>query len=572
MGLLYREFVSERYDDQGRIVGYRLNIPERFNFAFDVVDRLAEEKPHKTAMVWCNDSGDERRFTFRDMKDGSDRAAAFFQRLGIRKGDKVMLILKRHYEFWHCILALHRIGAIAIPATDQLMTRDLVYRLNASGAKAVVCTAEGRVSEHVDEAARRCPSLRTKVMARGVKDGWVSYEEGVAAGNPGQGGFKRPAGDEMPRNSDTMLLYFSSGTTGMPKMVAHDFTYPLGHIPTAVYWQSVDPDGLHFTVSDTGWGKAVWGGLYGQWLSEAAVFVLDFDRFTADSLLKCFAKYGITSFCAPPTIYRFLIKEDLSKYDLSSLRHALTAGEALNPEVYQRFYDMTGLKLMEGFGQTETTLTVGTFKWMQPKPGSMGMPSPAYSVDIVDENGKSVPTGSIGEIAVRTDRGRPAGMFLEYYRDEEKTSEAWHDDIYRTGDMAWRDSDGYFWYVGRADDIIKSSGYRIGPFEVESVMMEHPAVLECAVTGVPDPERGEVVKATVVLAKGYEPSDTLKRDLQDYVKTHTAPYKYPRIVEFVDSLPKTISGKIRRTEIRQKDRLGQAARPLTTPVTVGGDR
>jgi len=568
MSILYQNFVSERFDKHGRLVHFQLNIPSVFNFGYDVVDRLAADKPDKTALVWCNSNGDEKRFTFSEMKTYSDRAAAFFLQAGIRKGDRVMLILKRHFEFWHCIVALHKIGAIAIPATNQLLTKDLIYRFNAAGVKAVICTAEGQVSDCVDEAATVSPELSIKIIARGRKPGWLNYEDGIAQNLP----FIRPSGDDSPQNSDIMLMYFSSGTTGMPKMVAHDFTYPLGHIPTAAYWQDVSPDGLHFTVSDTGWAKSAWGCIYGQWLAETAIFIYDFDQFNAIDLLDAIAKYKVTTFCAPPTIYRFLIREDISKYDLSSLKHCLTAGEALNAEVFHKFYNLTHLKIMEGFGQTETTVAVATFRWMQPKPGSMGKPSPAFNVDIVDEHGRTVEIGMVGEIALRTNNGRPAGMLVGYYRDPDRTREAWHDDVYRTGDMAFRDADGYYWYVGRSDDIIKSSGYRIGPFEVESVLMEHPAVLECAVTGIPDIIRGEIVKATVVLARVYEPSDTLKKELQNYVKTHTAPYKYPRVIEFVDSLPKTISGKIRRTGIRRKDQIANTPPAATAiPAIAAGD-
>ena len=533
----------------GEVLDFRVKPLEHFNFAYDCVDALAESKPDKLAMVWCNEAGQERFVTFGEMKRESDRAAAFFQSLGIKKGDAVMLILKRHYEFWYCIIALHKIGAVVVPATNQLMQKDLVYRFNIAGIKAVVCTAEGQIASLVDEALPQSPTVEIKVLVRGRRQGWLSFEDGMAQA----GAFTRPQGADAPDVRDMMLMYFSSGTTGMPKMVAHNYLYPLGHIPTAVYWQNVDPDGLHFTISETGWAKSMWGKLYGQWLAEAAIFTYDYDRFNGDEILKCFGKYRITSFCAPPTIYRFLIKQDLERYDLSSLKNTVIAGEALNPEVFNQFQKMTGLKLMEGYGQTEMTLSVGTFYWMEPKPGSMGRPSPGYRVEIVDEAGNTLQAGEIGEIGVRTSEFIPAGMLMEYYRDEERTRQAWSDGLYRTGDTAWMDEDGYIWYVGRADDIIKSSGYRIGPFEVESVLMEHAAVMECAVTGIPDADRGQLVKATVVLAKGNIPSDNLARELQEYVKTHTAPYKYPRVIEFVSELPKTISGKIRRMDIRQRD-------------------
>lgn len=549
MGRLYKEYMIETLDSEGNVTRVTFKKDPNFNFAYDIVDRIARENPDKLAMVWCNEAGDEKFITFREMKEESDRAASFFQSIGIRKGDPVMLILRRHYEFWYCIIALHKLGAIAIPATNQLMTKDIVYRVNAASIKAVVCTADGHISDLVDEAQRETESLKIKILVRGKKDGWLSFEEGVSNAPP----FTPPEGDERPKADEIMLMYFSSGTTGMPKMVAHNYYYPLAHIPTAVYWHNVDPDGLHFTVSETGWAKSVWGKLYGQWIAEAAVFTFDFDRFNADELLRKMSKYKVTTFCAPPTIYRFLIKEDLSKYDLSSLKYCTTAGEALNPEVFKRFKEQTGIELKEGFGQTETTLVLATTTWMKPRPGSMGKPSPAYSVDIVDENGNSVSPGEVGEIVLRIEPERPVGLMVEYYRNPEMTAQAIRDGLYHTGDTAWRDEDGYYYYVGRIDDIIKSSGYRIGPFEVESVIMEHPAVLECAVTGVPDPLRGQVVKATIVLARGYEPSDALAKEIQEYVKQNTAPYKYPRIVEFVDELPKTISGKIRRTEIRKRD-------------------
>lgn len=447
------------------------------------------------------------------------------------------------------MMALHKIGAIAIPATNQLMAKDVVYRVNAASVKAIVCTSEGEISNVVDEAQLETETLKIKILTRANKEGWLNYEEGISQASE----FVAPTGDARPQAEEIMLMYFSSGTTGMPKMVAHNHYYSLAHIPTAVYWHNVEPEGLHLTVAETGWGKAVWGKLYGQWLAESAVFTFDFDRFHPDELLERIEKYKVTTFCAPPTIYRFLIKEDLSKYDLSSVKYCTTAGEALNPEVFNRFKGLTGIKLMEGFGQTETTLCLMTPYWIEPKPGSMGKPSPGYDMDLVDEEGDSVEPGQVGEIVLRLDKGKPAGLMMEYYRDDEKTNQAIRDGLYHTGDTAYRDEDGFYWYVGRTDDIIKSSGYRIGPFEVESVIMEHPSVLECAVTGVPDPVRGQLVKATIVLTKGYEQTEELKKEIQDYVKTHTAPYKYPRIIEFVNELPKTISGKIRRTEIRAKD-------------------
>lgn len=549
MSRLYKDFVNETLNSEGIVEKVTFKEDKFYNFAYDVVDRLAAEKPEKVAMVWCNEAGNEKIITFKEMKEYSDKTASFFQSLGIKKGDVVMLILKRHYEWWYCMMALHKIGAIAIPATNQLMAKDVVYRVNAASVKAIVCTSEGEISNVVDEAQLETETLKIKILTRANKEGWLNYEEGISQASE----FVAPTGDARPQAEEIMLMYFSSGTTGMPKMVAHNHYYSLAHIPTAVYWHNVEPEGLHLTVAETGWGKAVWGKLYGQWLAESAVFTFDFDRFHPDELLERIEKYKVTTFCAPPTIYRFLIKEDLSKYDLSSVKYCTTAGEALNPEVFNRFKGLTGIKLMEGFGQTETTLCLMTPYWIEPKPGSMGKPSPGYDMDLVDEEGDSVEPGQVGEIVLRLDKGKPAGLMMEYYRDDEKTNQAIRDGLYHTGDTAYRDEDGFYWYVGRTDDIIKSSGYRIGPFEVESVIMEHPSVLECAVTGVPDPVRGQLVKATIVLTKGYEQTEELKKEIQDYVKTHTAPYKYPRIIEFVNELPKTISGKIRRTEIRAKD-------------------
>lgn len=549
MSRLYKEFVNETLDSEGNVEKVTFKKDKYYNFAYDVVDRLAHDKPEKMAMVWCNEAGDEKFITFKQMKEYSDKTASFFQNLGIKKGDAVLLILKRHYEWWYCMMALHKIGAIVIPATNQLMAKDVVYRIKAASVKAVVCTSEGEISDIVDEAQRETETLSIKILTRAKKEGWINYEDGISQAPE----FIAPTGEDRPLAEEIMLMYFSSGTTGMPKMVAHNHYYSLAHIPTAVYWHNVEPGGLHLTVAETGWGKAVWGKLYGQWLAECTVFTFDFDRFHPDEMLGRIAKYKVTSFCAPPTIYRFLIKEDLSKYDLSSVDYCTTAGEALNPEVFNRFKALTGIKLMEGFGQTETTLCLMTTPWMEPKSGSMGKPSPGYDMDLVDEDGNSVEPGQVGEIVLRLDNGKPLGLMMEYFRDDEKTNIAIRNGLYHTGDTAYKDEDGYFWYVGRTDDIIKSSGYRIGPFEVESVIMEHQSVLECAVTGVPNPVRGHLVKATIVLTKGYEPTEQLKKEIQDYVKSHTAPYKYPRIIEFVEELPKTISGKIRRTEIREKD-------------------
>lgn len=552
---LYQRFLDETVDANGVVTDYQLKVPGPFNFAYDVVDAIAAAEPGRRAMHWCNEAGESRTFTFADLKEQSDRTAAFFQSLGLKKGDPVMLILKRHYEFWFAILALHKIGAVAIPATNQLQVKDLTYRYQAADIKAVICTGEGEIAAHVDEAASQTGQELVRVMVHGSRDGWLSFQNGLDQSQP----FARPTGDEAPGNKDRMLLYFTSGTTGMPKMVTHDFTYPIGHIPTARYWHRVDPDGLHLTVADTGWAKSAWGKIYGQWLMEAGVYVYDYDRFVPQALLARLQDDRVTTFCAPPTLYRFLIKEDLAQYDLSHLQHCTIAGEALNPEVYEQFLKATGLELKEGYGQTEMTLAVVTNYWMKTKPGSMGKPSPVYNIVLLDDEGREVAPGQSGEICIRIEPDTLPGMFRGYYRDPDLTARVWHDGVYHTGDLAWQDEEGYLWFVGRADDIIKSSGYRIGPFEVESVLMEHPAVLECAITGVPDPDRGQVVKATVVLARGYAASEALKIELQNYVKTHTAPYKYPRILEFVTELPKTISGKIRRVEIRQGKSSGPEA-------------
>lgn len=532
------------------IENFKINVPDNFNFAYDVVDEIAAATPDKVAIVWCDEKGAEATFTFGQLKYYSDKAANFFTKAGIGKGDPVMLILKRRYEFWFAILALHKIGAICIPATHLLTAKDIIYRNNAADIKMIVSVAEDEVIKHIEDSMPESPSLKTVALVCGSKNGWLDFNKEVEEASSE---FIRPTGDKATKNDDIMLLYFTSGTTGMPKMVRHNFTYPLGHILTAKYWQNVKEDGLHLTVADTGWAKAVWGKIYGQWLAGSAVFVYDYDKFVPKDLLNVISKHGVTTFCAPPTIYRFFIKEDLTKYDLSKLKYCAVAGEPLNPEVYNQFLKATGIKLMEGYGQTELTVVLGTYPWMKPKPGSMGKPSPGYDVDIVDEEGKSCEVGEEGQIIIRTGKDIPVGMFGGYYRDDSLTKKVWHDDVYYTGDMAWKDEDGYFWFVGRADDVIKSSGYRIGPFEVESALLEHPAVLECAITAVPDPDRGQIVKATVVLTKNYTASDALVKELQDHVKKVTAPYKYPRIIEFVEELPKTISGKIRRVEIREKD-------------------
>lgn len=557
MSLFVERFVNRTdftsYEDLKQ--NLEINVPKNFNFGFDVVDELARLYPDKRAMIYCDDHGTERIFTYRDMMEYSNKTANYFRSLGIGKGDYVMLILKRNYEFWFSILALHKLGAIVIPATHLLTKKDLVYRNNAAGIKAIVATADPNVIEHVEACEEDSPTLKIKILARGKREGWEDFSAGVEAASAD---FPRPQGAEANSSRDIMLIYFTSGTSGNPKMVAHAFDYPLGHIITCKFWHNAQPDGLHLTVADTGWGKAVWGKLYGEWISETTIFVYDMDNFVPHLLLEKMQHYRITSFCAPPTIFRFLIKEDLSGYDLSSLQYCTIAGEALNPEVYKQFLDITGVRLMEGFGQTETVCSIANFPWMDPKPGSMGKPSPLYPVELLDDEGKPVGSGTEGELCIRLTEGENIpGLFLCYLHDEEMTANACRGGYYHTGDMAWQDEDGYLWFVGRADDVIKSSGYRIGPFEVESALMEHPAVLETAITAVPDEVRGQVVKATIVLAKGYTASEELKKELQDHVKRTTAPYKYPRVVEFVEELPKTISGKIRRVEIRSKDAEGK---------------
>ena len=533
------------------MANFKVKVPVDFNFGYDVVDRWAAEAHDKKALCWTNDKGEHIDFTFADIKRESDKTASYFQQLGIGHGDMVMLILKRRYEFWFSIIALHKIGAVCIPATHLLTEKDIIYRCNAADIKMVVAVGEDIVTGHVDRSVADSPSLKYRVsVGPSVPEGWEDFHKGIDSAPA----FVRP--EHANSNDDISLLYFTSGTTGNPKMVAHDFTYPLGHIITGSFWHNLNEQSLHLTLADTGWGKAVWGKLYGQWIAGANVFVYDFDKFTPADVLVMIEKYHITSFCAPPTVFRFLIREDLSKYNITSLKYCTIAGEALNPKVYEEFFRITGIKLMEGFGQTETTLTVATYPWVEPKPGSMGVTNPQYDVALLTNDGRWAEDGEQGQIVIRTDKGRPLGLFKEYYRDAEKTREAYHDNIYYTGDVAWRDEDGYFWFVGRADDVIKSSGYRIGPFEVESALMTHPAVVECAITGVPDEVRGQVVKATIVLAAAYKDKagDELVKEIQDHVKHVTAPYKYPRVVEFVDELPKTISGKIRRVEIRDKDK------------------
>ena len=529
---------------------FKVEVPEDFNFGYDIVDEWAEKEPDKKALCWTNDKGEFKQFTFGELKEASDRTASYFQSLGIGRGDMVMLILKRRYEFWFSIIALHKLGATVIPATHLLTDKDIVYRCNAADIKAIVAVGEEIIIEHIEKALPKSPSLKTLISVGPiVPEGWGDFHKGIENAAP----FVRP--EQANVNDDISILYFTSGTTGEPKMVVHDFTYPLAHIITASYWHNLHEDSLHLTLADTGWGKAVWGKLYGQWIAGANVFVYDFDKFTPRDVLHMIEDYHITSLCAPPTIFRFLIKEDLSKYDLNTLKYCTIAGEALNPTVYEEWLSLTGIKLMEGFGQTETTLTIATYPWVEPKPGSMGVKNPQYDVDLLTNDGRWAEDGEQGQIVIRLNGDKVLGLFKEYYRDPEMTAEVMNNGLYHTGDVAWRDEDGYFWFVGRADDVIKSSGYRIGPFEVESALMTHPAVVECAITGVPDEVRGQIVKATVVLSAPYKDKgdEHLIHELQNHVKNVTAPYKYPRVIEFVDELPKTISGKIRRVEIRNKN-------------------
>ncbi len=538
---IYNRFIEVTENENGTPTSIRFKNTEHFNFAFDVLDAIAEKDPDKTALLHIGNDKSERRFSFLDIKKASCRAANYFKSLGIKRGDRVMLILGRHYQFWQAMLGLNRLGAIAIPAPNQLLDHDLEYRFRAAGVDTVLCTARSSVSDEVDKASLKCPTLRHKILVDGKKEGWRSYDEECSLFST-----HYDRDESTPGGDDLMLMFFTSGTTGYPKIAAHTYKYPLGHFHTAKYWHNVDPDGLHFTISDTGWAKAMWGKLYGQWLCEAATFVYDFDRFSASDILPMFKKYGITTFCAPPTMLRMMVKEDISKYDLSSIKHMTTAGEALNPEVYRQFEKATGLAILEGFGQTETTMVIGNMTGASHKIGSMGKPAPIYDVTLLSPDGKEVGVGEPGEIVINLKNGSPCGLFVGYYGDEEKTREVRYEGYYHTGDLAWRDEDGFYWYVGRADDVIKSSGYRIGPFEIENVIMELPYVLECGVSAAPDEVRGQVVKASIVLTLGTTPSDELKKEIQQYVKTHTAPYKYPRIVVFCDSLPKTTSGKIRR--------------------------
>ncbi|MBQ7596514.1 MAG: AMP-binding protein [Clostridia bacterium] len=540
---VWQKFVEYETDENGTPTTVRFKNTDEFNYGFDVIDEISRKKPNKLAMLHISSDKTERRFTFTDIRHHSAQCANYFKSLGIKKGDRVMLILKRHYQFWFAIIGLHKLGAIAIPATNQLQSHDIEYRFKSAGVSAILCTSDGYSADEVDIACKKFPEI-TKIIVNGEREGWHNFDEEFKLFSSH---FERTA--DSPKGDDLMLMYFTSGTSGYPKIAAHSHKLALGHFQTAKFWQNVDPDGLHFTISDTGWAKSAWGKLYGQWLCEAPLFVYDFDRFHADDILPMFAKYRITTFCAPPTMLRLMVKEDISKYDLSSVKRMTTAGEALNPEVYNQFKKLTGLQIMEGFGQTETAVIICNMVGAPHKIGSMGKPSPIYDIHLIDSDGNDVPDGEPGEVCINIADGMPCGLALYYYNDEESTKKNWHDGYYHTGDLAWRDEDGFYWYVGRADDVIKSSGYRIGPFEIESVIMELPYVLECGVSAAPDPVRGQIVKASIVLLKGTEPTDELKKEIQDYVKTHTAPYKYPRLVVFRDELPKTTSGKIQRNKL-----------------------
>lgn len=541
---IYKKYIDVEKNENGTPTKITFKNHDNFNFAFDIMDEIAKKDPDKMAMLHISNDKVESRFTFNDIRHMSNQCANYFTSLGIKRGDRVLLAVKRHYQFWIAMLGLMKIGAIGIPAVAQLQAHDFEYRFKSAGVTTVIATADGDVTKHIDEALETCPEVVNKLVVNGEKAGWRNFNEEYKLFSSH---FERP--ENCPGGDDLMLMYFTSGTSGYPKIATHNYKYPLGHFHTAKYWHCVDPDGLHFTISDTGWAKAAWGKFYGQWMCEGALFIYDFDRFDATDILPMFAKYQITTFCAPPTMLRMLVKQDISKYDLSSVKHMTTAGEALNPEVYKQFEQLTGLQILEGFGQTEGTMLIGNMRGAKHKIGSMGKPAPIYNIELIDKDGNPVPVGETGEIVVNVKDGAPCGLFVGYYGDEEKTREVWHDGYYHTGDAAWMDEDGFFWYVGRVDDVIKSSGYRIGPFEIESVIMELPYVLECGVSAAPDEVRGQVVKASIVLVPGTEGTDELKKEIQDYVKTHTAPYKYPRIVVFRDSLPKTTSGKIQRNKL-----------------------
>jgi acetyl-CoA synthetase len=547
---------------------FRLNLPDDFNFSHDVVDWYADNDPERLALVWVNDSGDEMILNFGELRRRADQTANFFRSRGIKKGDSVMLCLKGRWQFWTCLVALHKLGAIGVPATHMLQTSNIVYRLQKLRFKMILAAREATLMANIKAAVEETGQDISVCSVDGPVEGWEDFNALVAAM---PAGFARPAkgSPEATTLREYILLYFTSGTAGYPKMIQFDHAYPLAHITTAKFWQENTDGGLHYTVADTGWAKCAWGKIYGQWLCGCAVFAYDYDAFNATEMMEKIAKYKITSFCAPPTIYRMMIKESLDGHDFSSLRHTVVAGEPLNPEVYNRWLEKTGHKLHEAYGQTESVVSVATTKWMEPKPGSMGRPVPIYRVELMNiEDGTLCEHGETGEIVIKADRDNPPpGLFRGYRDDEALTEHSWHDGWYHTGDQAWKDENGYLWFVGRADDLIKTSGYRVGPFEVESAVMQHPCVLECAITGVPDAVRGQVIKATIVLAKNYLPKEgtppveiaeyhkKLTKEIQEHVKKATEPYKYPRVVEFVPELPKTISGKIRRVEIRQEDDL-----------------
>ncbi len=541
-------FVDTELGEDGILQSISYKNDEHFNFAYDVVDVMAKKCPEKLAMLHISKEGRERKFSFRDMAKYSNMTANYFSFLGIKKGDKVMVVLKRHFQFWFVILALHKMGAIVVPATNLLTKKDFEYRFKVGEIDAIVCTADDEVSREVDKAARGNTSLRTKIMVGGARESWHCFNKDIRYFSAN---FTRP--EETPGGDDDMLMFFTSGTTSYPKITTHSYKYPLGHYITAKYWHQVDPDGIHFAISDTGWGKALWGKLYGQWLCEAPIFTYDFDDFDAKEILQMIEKYRITTFCAPPTVYRVMVHLKLENYDLSSLQNVCTAGEALNPKIYEKFKEKTGFDIMEGFGQTETTMLIGNIKGMTPRPGSMGKPSPLYDVSVMRADGTIADANEEGEIVVRTNENVPNGLFKGYYNDAEKTDSVWYDGYYHTGDTAYMDEDGYLWYIGRVDDVIKSAGYRIGPFEIENEIMKLPYVLECAVTSVPDRLRGQAIKATIVLADGSEGDEHLRNDIVKYLKSNIASYKWPKIVDFARELPKTISGKVRRVEIKKND-------------------
>lgn len=551
---LYQKYVKETFDENGVLTDLEFNVPDNFNFGYDVIDEIGRNEPDRRAIVWINDEGEEHTFTYSDLMKKSNQVANMLIAHGIKKGDMVMSVLKRHYQFWFLVIALCKIGAVIIPATNQLMKKDYTYRFDAAEVDYIVATGDGDTVKHIEQALEEYKGIKEKFIVRGHGNkGWTDFDAEYV---------KYPDTFERIENNveDNMLLYFTSGTTGYPKMVMHNHYYSVAHIVTAKYWHHLDSESLHLTISESGWGKCMWGKMYGQFLCAAALFIYDFDRFHSADILKKIQDYKITSFCAPPTMYRMFIKEGIEGYDLSNLKRTSIAGEALNPEVFNRWYEFTGLKVMEGYGQTETVLAIGNLYGMTPKAGSTGKPTPLFDVKIVDDDGNEVDLGVHGEIVLIPKTKQKIGIFKEYYKNPEATAYAWRGGVYHTGDLAYKDEEGYFWYVGRKDDVIKSSGYRIGPFEIESVLMEHPAVLEVAVTGVPDPIRGQVVKATIVLTKAYKDKgdENLVKELQEHVKNQTAPYKYPRVIEFVDELPKTISGKIRRVAIREKDKNANA--------------